>query len=279
MTRALRPGADAPLPAGYWKWIGSLLILQVILCGACLVTLIERPRSGLIEVLAVGVLLSQGALLGIWISLLGRAAPWRLVFVTIVFVLSVPLAYWSYRNAYLWEYALVVFPQPIGTGLVLLMLRAAGLEVTRPGAPPAMPQQRRMQFSLQSMLACTTIVALMLGSWQLFLAKSPDSWAWTGLMLAWASVAPLALWAALGSQPVGARVLLLLLVAGATFGVSRIVVPLWMAAAGSAFFMFEILLTAGFLLVLRAAGYRLAWRRYRKRSESSPSVEAPDEPS
>ncbi len=270
--------ANARLPAGYWRWIGSLLVFQVVLGEVCLFLLIERPRGGLIEALAVGVLLSQGTLLGIWISLLGRAAPWRLVVFTIVFVLSVPLAYWSDPRAYFWEYALVVCAQPIVTGLLLLILRGAGLEVTRPGAPLPISQNRRLQFSLQSMLACTTIVAIVLGSWQLFFAKSPDSWAWTGLTLAWASVAPLALWAALGSQRAATRVLLLLLVALAAFAVSRMVVPLGMAAAVSGFFMFEILLTAVFLLVLRAVGYRLAWRRYGKQIESSPSVEASDEP-
>lgn len=261
-------GNDAPVVKRHcWKirlcLIGHLLVALGMMA---FLGFNEPMGMGLLSILLISLMVSQGSLLGIWAALGGPPTPWRFVAVVVGSVLLIWALDTAFpqRDAEIWGYFILV--QLIATSLPLIALRFRGLGLTLPGDD--LPgEKQRLQFSLRSLLEWTTAVAVLLGMLQM----TPENFrepftTWDGLAAmcgifgADALLALATLWIALGARVLVARVAVFALTAiGVVIGVT-------VADPGSTpqTLLLPILSAVWMILSLwpfRSAGYRLIWRR------------------
>lgn len=147
--------------------------------------------------------------------------------------------------------------------LLFLLVRALGVEILDPSACPAIAERWRFQFSLASLFEWTTALAVLLGVFHYLpmqgllrvLSQSEAVVCIAGNSL----IVFGAIWAILGTRYPLVRYLMLVLGCGIPVVISVLMdAPFWEAFL---LFVTEAVWITGSLWLVRAAGYRLLWRR------------------
>ena len=202
---------------------------------------------------------SQGALLAVWIVLGGGRMMWRgLAFLSaIVYVWC-----FSARGIDTYDLLTLMLAELGLCTAILLVARCTGLQLVRLSGRSLTPG--RFQFYIRDMLIWTTALAVALSTWHYLPARMlgwMDRFDACTLFASLASVAGVSMFSALGRGWIVARIVRLpvIVILAAT---------LWNLASGGrlqwSWFALYLSLMAFWLvasfLVLRYAGYRLAWR-------------------
>lgn len=270
-TEGLPPPGEAariPGPVRRWAAVGWLASIHVLLGLWGMLWMHDEvvDESDLSGMFVISLAMSQGSLLGIWAALGGRGWPWRFV----PSVLAIYVAMWSFElvlpdsDGKYWTYFLMV--QTIATALPLLVLRLTGLRLVRRLPDGAAGPLEPVQFSILRLLEWTTALAILLG----LLPATPDEfrtvfndteglWFIFGLFGADAFLAVAGLWVALGVRWTAGRASVLVVAVVAFF----IIISILPSAGPDEFWLLPPFCAAwvvGSLWVVRASGYRLAWR-------------------
>jgi hypothetical protein len=200
---------------------------------------------------------SQGTLVALWAVLGGGKFYWRVLSVVLGTLLYLR-CFWSVDK----EWLIITFVEMYFCGAILLMFRWAGLRLMR--YSDSRMASGPFQFYIRDLFAWTTALAVVLSAWRClpadafrFLQPSIP----VAIFLSLALISGVSLFSALWRRWVVARTLLLPIV----------VIPaaMWInVAIGERlpWWYFPLLLgmmvawITGSLLILRFAGYRLAWR-------------------
>ncbi len=261
---AKTPNASRPQ---HWTLIGPLLAVHVLL-GTVAVWATDAGGP-FVQIVAASLVISQGGLLGIWAALGGRPAPWRLLAVLAVLIGCMWLSDVIFPHAFFpqvstWVYLL----SAVTAGLALLVLRAWGITIVKPGRGDLAAETHRFQFSLRSLLEWTAGMAAFLAAFQMttegFLGWICSSVQRTvAILMFYGTVGLLAgaaLGVALGTRFAPARILALGATGAAVVAaVMHIPGPLPLGEA-IVFGALCVVWLAGTLWLFRLAGYRLLWR-------------------
>jgi hypothetical protein len=202
---------------------------------------------------------SQGALLALWLVLGGGRMMWRVL----PTVLGVVAYLWFFGNLD-FEWIGCTIGELIVCAAILFVARLTGLEMVRPSDPR--PAPRPFQFYLRDMFVWTTALAVFLSAWKCFPAHDSGAPRWLMLgfvVTALTLVSGTTMFSGLGRGWIVARIFSLPLAIG--IGTALIVWNEPGNGAGVAWYLamllgFMALWLVASLLVLRLAGYRLAWR-------------------
>jgi len=268
------------------------LLIHLLLCATVLVDLVvvsvvladpgSRLQPNVPRVFVVfSLMMSQVNLLAAWIGFAGRSLPWRIVALVLTVVLWSTVVgivgdavepLWS-AGAFRSLFIVLFLAQAVFVFATLWMARFAGAKLVRTSDVASTGQavcgRTRLQFSLGTLLAWITTIAVVLGLFQwgvtnygileLLVDVSVAIW-----LLENAAFVLLALWAALGTR----HLLLQLLVAA--LAVSAAVLTRYTLANAdgdrmvySALTISTFVLQLGFLAVFRVAGYRLMGRAWK----------------
>jgi hypothetical protein len=200
---------------------------------------------------------SQGVLVAMWVILGGGKFLWRALAAT----LGAAAYLWCFSNADE-EWLTYLFGEVMVWCVLLLAARCTGLELSR--ATDVKPASRRFQFSIRDMFVWTTTVAVFLSAWYSarengFVVKDhPD----VGPILSiFTAIAGVCMFSALTRGWIVVRVVLLPIVVALAAESLVLCIgfrePFWYLFIDLSLMSFW--LVASFL-VLRFAGYRLAWR-------------------
>lgn len=275
--------------------IGLLLLAHGSLALASLAAAWGPDRSGIASASVWILPAVQMGLLGIWLALGRLASPWRLLIVLGAVVawsdaLARLFGSWGPRAAdareeWIWPF----LAQVIATALPLLIARAAGMQLISINAGPEgsgpAHQHRRLQFSIGYLLAWTTALAIVMSVLSYLTSFEDLDW---HMVVGWrylayygkqATIAIAAFWVVLGTWRLPGRiyvfVLTWVLVTGGFSWLIR-----WQIGGLSfheARYVIDAPLLVGSLVVVRAAGYRLQWRRQTTEPVASPRHRSGDE--
>ena len=254
----------------HWKSIGLLLLTTVLIDGviAIIVRGGSSPDFSLSAFLAL--MLSQTSLAGIWMGLGRTPSPLRMLG-----AIGVIIA-WGFvfnsRNGPSVEDVIIVLMIPFATiSVCLLLARWRGLHCvdTFDSVSRVESDRRPWQFSISSLLAWTTVLAIILGvfKWLGLLASVPHPHLRTAEVLILgpgvALVSFAAIWMALGARSPIRRAPALVLAEAISIGaVCLIESPHSLDLAIVAWFMtLDAVFLVGSLLVFRMVGYRVRWRK------------------
>jgi len=253
-----------------WGPIAALVAFQVVVALVCLLMMSGPPRNDFVAGLVIGIVFSQGSLLGVWAALGGKPAPWRLAGVTVMLVCL--MWFLEERSGPPDEraWAFIVFVQLLGTAAPVWLARFLGLSVAMAADKPEPLESYRSQFTLWSMLEWTAGAAVFLGMMQMVpkefwrpFADWQDFALALGLVSVEGFLSLAVLWLCLGARWTGARFAAVGLGAAAMLLVFLVSLP---GQADASVIVFVFLQTnvgwlAGSLVVFRFCGFRLIWRR------------------
>jgi hypothetical protein len=265
--------------------VALMVLASVLLDGLSLSWDPVTDHGNLIRAIIVfSLLLSQANVVVVWAVLGNRPAPaWRLV------GLLVGFAAWIWALQIEWPDStelqigghILLLPQIVVTGALLLVTRAAGFRVadvtTGTGSGGFPDGLRWWQFSLASLFACAAALAVVLGLPEGFPSVTPGPSSFTdlvdvsielGVLLGGnAVITLLALWTVLGRGRNLWRMPVLVLAAAAVgvavFRGDYVPLPSWFLPTVC---LGHLLLLGGSLAVLGLGNYRLVWRPYRWRT-------------
>ena len=204
---------------------------------------------------------SQGALLAVWFVFGGGRFLWR----ALILVVGTSLYVWCLLGADK-EWLILSVGEMCVCGIMLLIARLAGLRLLRYLQPSL--ASGAFQFYIRDILMWTTVVAIALSAW-----KSFQAGAFSFLHDAIANIVPVfasitlvngaSVFSTLGRRWIAARILLLpAAVVAAAIWLSKTIPDPYRLNMSYYLPLLGIVAawTAGSLLLLRSAGYRLAWR-------------------
>ena len=240
----------------------SLITIHLVLHAAVLYVITDGPFNNVgaserpipYALLVVGP--SQGALLATWIALGGRHLAWR-VFVAVAGTVAYCWCFSRVDRCWL-LCAIGVFGI---CGILLLIARLAGLQVVR--AEEVADAPRPLRFSIGDILIWTTAVAIVLSLLRFMRDDGTDfriSPLEAAFLAGFVLVAAGSIIASLGCRWLVARLLAAPIAIGLSTAWLRMSVP--RSSSWGCILVFGLMAayTVGSLLVVRWAGYRLAWQ-------------------
>jgi hypothetical protein len=212
---------------------------------------------------------SQAGILAIWVGMGGKRSPCRLVGTLLPLMASA----WLTRECSILRddyrllelaFSLEVFVhQTILSTMLFLLARLGGIAVSGDSEADSARIPGKWQYSLRSLLAWTTALAVLLGAlvsfWHYLSGRFPRLGEYGMVLLAYNTPITLAAaWTALGRGWPAVRIIALaLIVTGITLSPWPFRFELW---TGYQYFGAPALWTIASLWLVRLAGYRLVWR-------------------
>ena len=254
------------------RWILIGLVVAVAVLGEVAIVWtdpLSRPPH-VLSILLVAMLPSHGCLLAFWAALGGPATPWRLVVsvVAIVTWMRAPEFLNAGKNDITWLFVGFLLLGLVGP--ILLTARFFGLELTDLQAAdterPRPPDGRWEQFSLGSLLAWMTAVAMIMGTLH-YLPKQQnisilsEPPIYSAILGGSALIALSAVWLTLAMRWTAMRCVVAVSAGAVAIAALSLGVGPGEGAEIVVFCLGQIFWTAGSLYLVRLAGYRLIWRR------------------